>query len=105
MGIYFSYFEERPFFLDLIPLLDDLDDYKDIDKKRNMMALKKILVQKIPIDGMNLVFEPDEAEEMHDGSVQMLKNNEELDVLTTYANVDLLDLSSSDDEKTQIESV
>lgn len=36
MGIYFSYFEERPFFLDLIPLLDDLDDYKDIDKERNM---------------------------------------------------------------------
>ena len=54
---------------------------------------------------MTLVFEPDEAEEMHNGSVQMLKNNEELDVLTTYANVDLLDLSSSDDEKTQIESV
>lgn len=32
MGIYFCYFDERPFFLDLIPLLDDLDDYKDIDK-------------------------------------------------------------------------
>jgi hypothetical protein len=36
MGIYFSYFEERPFFLDLIPLLDDLNDYMDIDKERNM---------------------------------------------------------------------
>ena len=105
MGIYFSYFEERPFFLDLIPLLDDLDDYKEIDKKRNMLALKKILVQKIPIDGLNLVFEPDEAAEMHDGSVKMLQNNQELDVLTTYANVDLLDLSSSDDEKTQVETV
>jgi len=45
MGIYFSYFEERPLFLDLIPLLDDLDDYKEIDKERNMQALKKILVQ------------------------------------------------------------
>jgi hypothetical protein len=45
MGIYFSYFEERPFFLDLIPLLDDLDDYKQIDKDRNMQALRKILVQ------------------------------------------------------------
>jgi hypothetical protein len=36
MGIYFCYFEERPFFLDLIPLLDDLDDYMDIDKERNL---------------------------------------------------------------------
>jgi hypothetical protein len=35
MGIYFCFFEERPFFLDLIPLLDDLDDYKAIDKQRN----------------------------------------------------------------------
>jgi hypothetical protein len=44
-GIYFCFFEERPFFLDLIPLLDDLDDYKEIDKNRNMQALKRILVQ------------------------------------------------------------
>ena len=105
MGIYFSYFEERPFFLDLIPLLDDLDDYKDIDKQRNMQALKKILVQKIPIDGMQLVFEPDEADEMHKGSIDMLANNEDVDVLTTYANVELLDMSSDDDEKTEIEDV
>ena len=105
MGIYFSYFEERPFFLDLIPLLDDLDDYKDIDKQRNMQALKKILVQRIPIDGMQLVFEPDEADEMHKGSIDMLANNEDVDVLTTYTNVDLLDMSSDDDEKTEIEDV
>jgi hypothetical protein len=43
MGIYFSFFEERPFFLDLIPLLVDLDDYKDLDKERNKKALKRIL--------------------------------------------------------------
>jgi hypothetical protein len=36
MGIYFSYMEERPLFLDLIPLLDDLDEYKDIDKARKI---------------------------------------------------------------------
>lgn len=105
MGIYFSYFEERPFFLDLIPLLDDLDDYKDIDKQRNMQALKKILVQKVPIDGMQLVFEPDEADEMHKGSIDMLANNQDVDVLTTYTNVELLDMSSEDDEKTEIEDV
>ena len=35
-GIYFNFFEERPFFLDLIPLLIDLEEYKKIDKQRNI---------------------------------------------------------------------
>ena len=105
MGIYFSYFEEKPFFMDLIPLLDDLDDYKEIDKKRNLQALGRILVQKVGTDGMKLVFEPDEAEEMHEGVISMLQNNPDVDVLTTYNDVNLIDLSSDDDEKTTIDSV
>ena len=104
-GIYFCYFEERPFFLDLIPLLDDLDDYKEIDKDRNVQALKKILVQQVLTDGMKLVFEPQEAQEMHEGTIEMLGNNPDVDVLTTYNKVDLLDMSSDDDEKTEINDV
>lgn len=104
-GIYFCYFEERPFFMDLIPLLDDLDDYKEIDKQRNMQALKRILVQQVPIDGMKLVFEPEEAGEMHEGALNMVANNDDLDVLTTYNKVSLLDLSATDDEKTEINDV
>ena len=102
MGIYFSYFEERPFFLDLIPLLDDLDDYKDIDKERKKQALKRILVQQVGLDGTDLVFEPEEAEEMHNGVLEMLANNKDVDVITTYNNVELLDLSSDDDETTEV---
>lgn len=105
MGIYFNYFEERPFFLDLIPLIDDLDDYKQIDKERNLQALKRILVQKIPTDGMKLVFEPEEAEQMHNGALEMLSSNPDVDVLTTYTTVSLLDMSSDDDEKTEIDDV
>lgn len=104
-GIYFCFFEERPFFLDLIPLLDDFDDYKELDKERAMQALKHILVQQIPIDGSRLVFEPDEAEAMHEGSVNMLGYNEDTDVLTTYADVDLLDMGSTDDEKTEVSDI
>jgi hypothetical protein len=96
MGIYFSYFEEKPFFMDLIPLLDDLDDYKEIDKKRNLQALGRILVQKVGTDGMKLVFEPDEAEEMHEGVISMLQDNPDIDVITTYNDIDLIDLSSED---------
>lgn len=105
MGIYFSFFEERPFFLDLIPLIDDLSDYMDIDKQRNLQALRKILVQQVPIDGMKLVFEPEEAGEMHEGSLEMLQNNTQTDVLTTYCKAQLLDMSSSDDDKTSIEEI
>lgn len=102
MGIYFSYFEERPFFLDLIPLLDDLDEYKVLDKERNKQALKRILTQQVKTEGQNLVFEPDEAEQMHDGVVEMLSNNPDVDVITTYNDINLLDLSSDDDEKTEV---
>ena len=105
MGIYFCYFEEKPFFLDLIPLLDDLEDYKEIDKKRNLQALKRILVQKVGVDGMKLVFEPEEAEEMHEGVLEMLANNPDVDVITTYNDINLLDLSCDDDEKTEVDSV
>ena len=105
LGAYFNFFEERPFFLDLIPSLVDLDDYKVIDKERNAQALKKILVQEVPHDGMKLVFEPQEAEVMHNGAVQMLENNKDTDVITSYAKVSLLDMSSKDDEKTDITNV
>ena len=105
MGIYFNIFEEKPFFMDLIPLLDDLDDYKDIDKQRNKQALKRILVQRVGTDGMDLVFEPDEAEEMHAGVLEMLRDNPDIDVITTYNDVSLLDCSSDDSEKTEVESV
>ena len=105
MGIYFSYMEERPLFLDLIPLLDDLDTYKELDKNRNIQALKRILVQKVPTDGMKLVFEPGEAEDMHNGVINMLQNNEDIDVITTYNDVSLLDLSSRDDEKTEVQDM
>lgn len=102
IGIYFSFFEESPFFLDLIPLLDDLEDYKDIDKKRNLQSLKHIFVQKIGTDGLKLVFEPDEAEEMHEGVIEMLSDNPDVDVVTTYADVSLLNIGSDDDDKTEI---
>lgn len=105
LGIYFCFFEERPFFLDLIPSLVDLEDYKDLDKERNAQALKRILVQEVPHDGLKLVFEPQEAELMHDGAINMLANNRDTDVITSYAKVSLLDMSSKDDEKTDITNI
>jgi hypothetical protein len=42
-----------------------------------------------------LLFEPDEAEEMHRGAVGMVRNNKNTTVLTTYADVDAIASRSS----------
>lgn len=102
LGIFFTIFEEKPFFLDLIPLIDDLEDYKQIDKDRNMLSLKRVIVQEVPHDGMNLVFEPEEAADMHEGTLEMLANNPDVDVITTYSKVNLLDLSGKAEDTTEV---
>ena len=104
IGIYFVFFEEKPFFLDLIPLIDDLEDYKQIDKDRNLLSLKRIIAQEVPHDGMNLVFEPEEAAEMHEGVLEMLVDNPDVDVVTSYNKISLLDLSGDATERTEVSS-
>ena len=102
IGIYFCFFEERPFFLDLIPLIDDLEDYKEIDKNRNLQGLKRIITQEMPHDGIQLVFEPEEAAEMHAGLIDMLSDNPDVDAVTSYGKVGLLDLSGKADDYTEV---
>lgn len=90
VGICFPLFDGRPMFLSTLQDISDYYDYKDYDKERVQEDIRKILVQKVPhnSDG-SLTFEPDEAEEMHRGTVQMLKGNKNVSVLTTYADVDV----------------
>ena len=103
IGIYFCFHEETPFFLDLIPLIDDLEDYKEIDKQRNLLGLKRVVTQEIPHDGLNLLFEPDEATEFHEGVVDMLSESPDTDVITSYGKVGLLDLSGVQGDRTDVE--
>ena len=42
---------------------------------------------------------------MHNGVIQMLQNNPDIDVLTTYNKINLLDLSTDDAEKTEVKDV
>lgn len=90
MGFCFSFFDDsRPLFLDVIPASMDYDEAVDVNKERDLEEIRKIIVQKIPhlSDGA-LLFEPDEAQVMHDGAVGMMKGNKNISVLTTYADVD-----------------
>ena len=94
-----------PFFLDGGPLflsaIESIEKYKDAvdnEVERDLDEIRKIVVQHIPhmTDG-RLVFEPEEAEEMHKGAVNMLKSNPNISVLTTYADVDAIVSKTSSD--------
>lgn len=99
IGVFFSFSENQsPLFLDTIYAILQYNKAVDTDQERNLEEIRKIVVQKVPhlTDG-SLLFEPDEAQEMHDGAVGMLKGNKNISVLTTYADVDSITSKTSAD--------
>lgn len=93
--------DNRPLFLDLILATIDYDNAVEINKERDLEEIRKIIVQKIPhlTDGA-LLFEPDEAEVMHGGAVDMMKRNKNVSILTTYADVDSIVSNTSSEAAT-----
>ena len=91
VSICFPMLDGRPFFLNIIPSTIKYDQAVDTEQEREKEEIRKIIIQKIPhlTDG-RLLFEPDEAEEMHRGAVGMVRNNKNTTVLTTYADVDAI---------------
>ena len=103
IGICFSFFDGRPMFLSTLLDIADYYDYKNYDKKRVQEEIRKILVQKIPhMNDGTLLFEPDEAEAMHKGTVGMMKNNENVSVLTTYAETEMYSSDASNESVNNI---
>ena len=89
IGVCFPMLDGRPFFLNVIPSTIQYDEAVATEREREKEEIRKILIQKIPhLNDGRLLFEPDEAEEMHRGAVGMVKNNTNTTVLTTYADVD-----------------
>lgn len=83
-----------PIFINAIPSIIDLDQAQDLDRRKQMQKLLKILVQKLPRDkNGDLIFDVEEAQDLHNNAVQMLKRAVGVDVLTTFADVDSLDMS------------
>ena len=96
LGVVFYYKDTKPLFASTIKAIEDLNDYKGIEKALDKQELKKILLQKIPMDDNGeLLFTTDEALEIHKAVVKMLKNNPDVDVLTTFAEVEMLELQDS----------
>lgn len=105
IGICFPFFDGRPLFLSIIPTTIQYDKAVETEQERDLEEIRKIIVQKIPhlTDG-RLLFEPEEAEEIHAGTVGMLKGNKNVSVLTTYADVDsIVSKTTSDSNNNTIE--
>ena len=88
--------EDYPAFISVIPLIIDLDEAQALDKKKTMQRLLKIVVQKMPLDkNGELIFDVDEAQQLHNNAVQMLSRAIGVDVLTTFADVEVANMEAS----------
>jgi hypothetical protein len=67
-----------------------------------MQKLLKIIVQKLPMDkNGDLVFDVDEAKDIHNNAVEMLRRAVGVDVLTTFADIDSIDMSDKNTTTSQ----
>ena len=91
VGICFQLFDGRPLLLNTIPSTIEYDEAVKTERERDLEEIRKIIVQKIPhLNDGSLLFEPPEAQVMHDGAVGMMKGNPNISILTTYADVDAI---------------
>lgn len=90
-----------PVFVNAIPALLDLDAAQDLDRRKQMQKLLKIVVQKLPLDkNGDLIFDIDEARDIHNNAVEMLRRAIGVDVLTTFADIDAIDMSDKNTSTT-----
>ena len=94
--IKFSFYNDSdiPIFINSIPAIIDLDAAQDLDRRKQMQKLLKVLVQKLPRDkNGDLIFDVDEARDIHNNAVEMLRRAVGVDVLTTFADIESIDMS------------
>ena len=83
-----------PLFISIVPKLMDLEDAQDLDKKKMEQQLLRLIIQELPIDkNGDLVFDVDEAQALHRNAVGMIGEAVGINVLTTFADVEVADLS------------
>ena len=86
--------DDYPAFISVIPALIDLDEAQALDRKKMQQKLLKIIIQKMPMDkNGDLIFDVDEARELHNNAVKMLGKAIGIDVLTTFADVEVADMA------------
>lgn len=100
---------DMPLFANAIPSIIDLDAAQDLDRRKQMQKLLKIIVQKLPMDkNGDLIFDIDESRDIHNNAVEMLRRAIGVDVLTTFTDVQSIDMadkatSTSKDDLEKVE--
>ena len=95
---------DYPLLVNITPKILDLDEAQDLDRRKMMQQLLKIIIQKLPLDkNGDLIFDVDEARDIHNNTVQMLQRAVGVDVMTTFAEVDTADLSDKNTSTTRDE--
>lgn len=90
-----------PIFVNSIPAILDLDAAQDLDRRKQMQKLLKIIVQKLPRDkNGDLIFDVDEARDIHNNAVEMLRRAVGVDVLTTFTDVESIDMADKNTSTT-----
>lgn len=101
IGVCLPFLDGKPSFLNVIPAVMEYEKAKETDRERDLEEIRKIIVQRIPhLQDGGLLFEPDEAAEIHKGTVKMMKSNPNVSVLTTYADVDAIVSKTTNDSTT-----
>lgn len=96
--------EDFPAFVSVIPSIIDLNEAQALDRKKMAQQLLKIIIQKMPIDkNGDLVFDIDEAQQLHNNVVAMLSKAIGIDVLTTFADVEVEDMADKNSATTRDE--
>lgn len=87
---------DQPIFINAIPALIDLDMAQDLDRRKQMQQLQKIVIQKLPLDkNGDLIFDVEEARDIHNNAIDMLQHSIGTDVLTTFADISVEDIADS----------
>lgn len=85
-----------------IPSIIDLDEAQGLDKKKMMQQLLKIIIQKLPLNKDDeLIFDLEEAQDIHNNTVAMLKRAIGVDVMTTFADVSVADMADKNTATTK----
>ena len=96
-GICFCFVNDMiPMLISSIPDLKKLDDAIGREEKRDENELRKLLIQRMPIDkDGELVFQLDEVADIHASVAEMLSEIDTVDVLTTFGDTDLENLQEN----------
>ena len=87
---------DMPYLINAIPAIIDLDEAQEIDRKRMLQQLMKILIQKLPLDkNGDLIFDVEEGKDLHRNAVDMLSKTLGVEVLTTFADIDVKDMDTT----------